>query len=123
MRFLITLLILTTVAFVLRQKDELVILPASSTTVHTNQQIILEKSSFSPIYMHVFEQDKNGPIEYVNLTEEMRNSKMTIKAFEKKVHNDKTTWMAVLMRNGDKKIYVCELEEALMAKEITLVNK
>jgi hypothetical protein len=81
MKFLITLLILTTVAFIIRHQEEQLVLPSSSITVHTNQQLILGKSSFNPMYMHVFRQDKDGPLEHVNLTDEMRNSKMTIKSF------------------------------------------
>lgn len=123
MKTLITLMILITVAFVLKQKQELVVLPGSSTMIHTNQKLILNNGSFSPLYMHVFEQDKSGPVENLNLTDEMKNSVMTIKSFKKFVHQQKSTWFAYLSREEDSKIYVCELEEALKTNEIALINE
>ena len=122
MKFLITVMFLASVALAIRQQEDTLLLADSSTTLHVKQQLRLGNSSFSPLYLHVFEFQKDGPVKHVNLTDEMKNSVMKIESFKLLVDEDISTWVAYLKRDDDEKIYVCEVQEALRTHEIILLN-
>ena len=122
MKFLITVMFLASVALAIRQQEDTLVLADSSTTLHAKQQLRLGNCSFSPLYLHVFEFQKDGPVKHVNLTDEMKNSVMKIESFKLLVDKDISTWVAYLKRDDDEKIYVCEIQEALNTREIILLN-
>ena len=122
MKFLITLLFLTVVAYTIRHKQEKLVIPETSQAVFTNQQLQLAQSSFSPLYLHVFELNENGPAKHVNLTDKMKDEVMQIDSFELMEESGISTWVAYLSCDGDDKTYVCELADAFKTKEIKLLN-
>ena len=122
MKIFLTIVFLTCVAFVIRQKQDRLVLPDSSETIFAEQQIQLGQSSFGPLYMHVFEIDKIGPVKHVNLTDQLKNETMSIVSFEYLEDEGTSTWVAYLKRTDDDRVYVCELEEALKAHEIKLLK-
>lgn len=121
MKILITLVILTSVAFAIRQNDEKLILSDSQTIV-SGQKIQLDKGLFSPIYLHVFEYQDSGSMKHVNLTEEQKGDVMRIESFKLLEEDGLSIWLAMLKKDGDDKTYLCEIEEALNTKEIQLLK-
>jgi len=122
MKYLITFLFLIVVASSISRNRDKLTLPNSSLTVYTNQEIRLEGSSFSPLYLHVFKYEEVGPMNHVNLTDLQKGFTMRIESFKLMDEDGFSTWLAYLKRDNDDKIYVCELEEALSAKEIKLIK-
>ena len=122
MKYLITFLFLIVIASAISQNKEQLTLSDSSLTVFADQYIQLENSSFSPLYLHVFEYDKKGIVKHVNLTEDLKGEVMRIESFKLLEEKGVSTWVAYLKRTDDDRVYVCELEEALKAHEIKLLK-
>ena len=118
MKFLITYVFLLGVAIVVRQSGDSLVIPGTSQVISINQEIKLAQSSFSPLYLHVFEKTKSGPAKHLNLTDQMKNEVMHVTSF--RLLKDK--WIVYLKRNDDKKTYACEIKEAIISKEIILLN-
>ena len=123
MKLLITFLFLTSVAFAIRHDEDKLVLPKSSQVIFTNQQIQLQKCSFSPLYLYVFEVVDSGPVKHLNLTDQLQGEVMRIESFELLEDMGIQTWVAYLKRKDDDKLYVCELEEAIISKEIKILNR
>jgi hypothetical protein len=122
MKYLITFLFLIVIASAISQDREKLTLSDSSLTIFANQQIQLENCSFGPLYLHVFEYEKEGIVKHVNLTEESKGEVMRIESFKLLEEDGVSTWIAYLKRDNDDKIYVCELEDALKTKEVKLLK-
>ena len=108
MKLLITFLFLTSVAYAIRHDEDKLVLPKSSKVIFTNQQIKLQKSSFSPLYLYVFEVVDSGPVKHFNLTDQLQGEVMRIESFELLEDTGTQTWVAFLKRKDDDKLYVCE---------------
>ena len=121
MKFFLLFIFLTSVAYAIRQKEELEI-PNASQTIYVDQQIRLAQSSFSPLYLHVFEIVADGPAKHLNLTDKLKDEVMRVKSFKLLKDNRTEIWLVYLKRKGDDKIYVCEIEDALLSEEIILLN-
>ena len=122
MKYLITFLFLIIIASAISQNKEKLTLSDSSLTIFADQYVQLENSSFSPLYLHVFEYEKEGIVKHVNLTEELKGEVMRIESFKLLEENGVSTWIAYLKKDNDDKVYICELEEALKADEIKLLK-
>ena len=122
MKYLFTFLFLIVIASAISQNKEKLTLSDSSLTIFADQHIQLENSSFSPLYLHVFEYEKEGIFKHVNLTEELKGEVMRIESFKLLEEDGLSTWITYLKRDNDDKVYLCELEEALKADEIKLLK-
>ena len=122
MKYVLTLIILTVIANAISQDKDKIVLSEESSPIFANQKVQLENSSFSPLYLHVFEYIEDGPVQHINLTEDLKGEIMRINSFKLIEENGQQTWLARLTKENDEKIYLCELKEALDAKEIVLVQ-
>ena len=123
MKYLLTIVILISVAYGIRQKREQVTLSDSSQTFFIEQQIQLANSSFSPLYMHVFEYKESGPVKHLNLTDQLKGTVLNIKSFELLEDQGASTWIAYLKKDKEDKIYVCEIEGAFKTQEIAVLKR
>lgn len=122
MKHLITATLLVLIASAISQHKEKLTLSDSSLTIFADQHIQLCSSSFSPLYLHVFEYDKDGPIKHVNLTENLKGAKMRIESFKLLEEDGTSVWLATLKIENDDKIYLCEMEDALRTNEIKILK-
>ena len=122
MKHIIVIILLISIACAIRQKREALSLSDSSQTIFTGQQVQLNTSSFSPLYMHVFVYQDLGPMSHVNLTDEQKGDVMRIESFEFLEDNGVSVWLARLKKENDFNTYICEIEDALKTKEIILLK-
>ena len=121
MKFLIILVILFSVALVIQQNGEKLVL-SDSKTIFSGQKVQLDNGLFSPLYLHVFEYQDLGLLKHVNLTEEQKGDVMRIESFKLLQEDGLPVWLAMLKKDGDDKTYLCEIKEALNTKEIQLLK-
>jgi len=121
MKYFITFVLLTSIAFAIRGKGDKLIL-SDSKTLHTGQKIQLANSSNSPLYLHVFVYRDLGLMKHVNLTDEMKGDVMRIESFRLSEEDGLSGRLALLRKDGDDNIYLCEIEAALKTKEIKLLK-
>ena len=122
MKYFITFLFLIVISSAKSQHKEKLTLSYSSQTIFADQKVKLGNSSFSPLYLHVFEYEEAGSVKHVNLTDQLKGEVMRIESFELFEEDGISTWLAYLKRDNDNKIYVCEVEEALKADEIKILK-
>lgn len=120
MKLFITFILVTSFAYAIRQNEEKLKLTNPSQTIYTNQHVQIKQSSFSPLYLHVFEVVETGPAKHLNLTEKFQNEIMRIESFELIEDKGISFWVAYLKKKNDDKKYVCEIKQALLSNEIIL---
>jgi hypothetical protein len=121
-KYILITFLLIGIAGAIRQNRDTLLLPDSSQTLITGQKIQVASSSFSPLYLHVFEYDRDGPVKHVNLTDQQKGLVLRIESFELLEEKGDSIWLAFLKQDNDDKIYVCELEDALKTKEVKLLK-
>lgn len=122
MKIIATYIFLLSAALFVRQSGDTLDIPGTSKSISLDQQIQLAQSSFSPLYLHVFEKTKSGPAKHLNLTNQMKDEVMRVTSFKLLKDKGITKWIVYLKRENDKKTYVCEIKEAIISKEIIILD-